>query len=229
MKKLAYNFRGLALFFSSTLLALSVFAQNTEGPIHKDWKPSSAPDGTVEVVIGLPKGADGSPPDPEACKVVATDCLKILCKAEAAIYENSPQGRSAASNRARIWAKSHYLQFMRDGGKIKEATEQIADEARREGKNIVSYADPLKKAAEFASSGNVSGFVIVEDGTSDGSRYAVGGTSCLTQQAAAQAQSANKALGNDSQGRVTPPTVSNGGAASGELAAPVKRMSTGNF
>jgi len=229
MKNFLYKAQICSLWFLFVQFAFPVFAQTAEGALHKDWKPSTTPDGVVEVAVSLPKGSDGSPPDPEGCKVIAGDCLKILCKAEAAIYDNSPQGRSAAANRARIWAKSHYLQFMRDEGKIREATQQIADEARKEGQNIVSYADPLKKAAEFASSGNISGFVIVEDGTSDGMRYAVGGTSCLTQQAAGQAQRANQVLGNQGQARANPSSTKTGNSATDEPAAPAKRISTGNF
>jgi hypothetical protein len=222
MKMKAMLFVALGSF-----LVVSAWAQQAEGNIHKQWKPPSAPDGKVETVVSVTAAADGAPPDPEGCKVVVSNdsCLRILCKAEAAIYDNSPQGRSAAANRARIWAKSHYLQFMKDGGKIQEAAEMLADEARKEGVTSTSYVDSLKKAAQFASEGNISGFVIVEDGTADGMRYAVGGTSCITQQAAGQAQRANAAL---SQGRMPPSSGANPND-SGSEPAPQRRRSSGNF
>jgi hypothetical protein len=222
MKSKSLIFAGLML----GVLSAAYAQQNSEGALHKQWKPSSQPDGKVEAVLPLPATPDGAPADPEGCKVLGEgSCLKILCKAEAAIYDNSPQGRSAAANRARIWAKSHYLQFMKNGGKIQEAAEKLADESRKEGVNSASYVDSLKKAAQFASQGNFSGFVIIEDGTADGMRYAVGGTSCITQQAAGQAQRANSAL---SEGRM-PPSSGPAGDSSGGEAASQRRRSTGNF
>lgn len=216
----------LVSFFVSSV-ALNAYSQNSEGSIHKQWTPPSQPDGKVETIISVASSSDGAPADPEGCKVVvgADACLKILCKAEAAIYDNSPQGRSSAANRARIWAKSHYLQFMKDGGKIQEAAEKLSDESRKEGVTSTNYIDSFKKAAQFASQGNFSGFVIIEDGTADGMRYAVGGTSCLTQQAAGQAQRANSAL---SEGRM-PPANGSSPSDSGSEATPQRRRSTGNF
>jgi hypothetical protein len=172
------------------------------------WKSPDTPgDGKAEVVL-----ADGT--DPAACRVAVSvkgsSCTKVLCKGEQAVFTNSSQSILAAKRIALSVAKAHYVHFLQEEINSKRATDTIDSAIKKEaGGNAGTSATSgyvVSQSIREQASALIKGFAVIEDGVvtdEAGGKvaYAVGGVSCVTQNAADSLNARNASNSASGQGQ----------------------------